>query len=263
VIGLILFGQNHLYVKMLFYKGFRYSEVFQKILQSEKSVPCQPFGRRVIPSGRSSVHCSIRPDDVLYRPDTTSGHQDRTSIIRLDDVAFRPDSPLYREASIPASIRPNVSAARLDASQYLTKLQILSKFSYGKIATIVWTTCHPVRTLIYPLFHPSGRCAIPSRRPDRPSIIRQNYVAFHPDSPLYREASVPSCIRQDVSVSRPDASQYSTKLQILSKFSYGKIATTVRTTWIPVRTCFSLSQELQFKFNRQDASLPSSERAYI
>jgi hypothetical protein len=40
VIHLILFGQNHLYVKMLCYKGFRYSEVFQKILQSEKSVPC-------------------------------------------------------------------------------------------------------------------------------------------------------------------------------------------------------------------------------
>jgi hypothetical protein len=45
VFGLILFGQNHLYVKMLFYKGFRYSEVFQKILQSEKSVPYQPSGR--------------------------------------------------------------------------------------------------------------------------------------------------------------------------------------------------------------------------
>lgn len=55
MIGLILFGQNHLYVKMPFYKGFLYSKVFQKILQSEKSVPCQPSGRHVIPSGRSSV----------------------------------------------------------------------------------------------------------------------------------------------------------------------------------------------------------------
>jgi hypothetical protein len=35
----------------------------------EKSVPCQPSGRRVIPSGRSSVHSSSRPDDMPYRPD--------------------------------------------------------------------------------------------------------------------------------------------------------------------------------------------------
>jgi hypothetical protein len=28
IVGLILFEQNHLYVMMLFYKGFRYSEEF-------------------------------------------------------------------------------------------------------------------------------------------------------------------------------------------------------------------------------------------
>jgi hypothetical protein len=33
--------------------------------------------------------------------------------------------------------------------------------------------------------------------------------------------------------------------------------------WIPVRTRFSLRQESQFKFNRPDASLSSSERPYI
>jgi hypothetical protein len=158
---------------MLFYKGFRYSEVFQKILQSEKSVPCQPSGR----------------------------------------------------------------------------------------------SCHPVRTPICPLFHPSGqrailseRCAIPSGRPDRPSIIRPDDVDFHLDPPLYREACVPAWIRMDVSTAHPDASQYSTKLQILSKFIYGKIDATVRTTWIPVRTRFSSRQESQFKFNRPDASLPLSGR---
>jgi hypothetical protein len=150
VIGLILFGQNHLYVKMLFYKGFRYSEVFQKILHCLQvrrfSVPCQPFGR----------------------------------------------------------------------------------------------SCHLVRMLICPLFRPSGRRAIPPGCPDRPTIIRSNDVDFRPDPSLYREASVPPCIRPDVSAARPDASQYSTKLQILSKFIYGKIDATVRTTWIPVWTRFSL-----------------------
>jgi hypothetical protein len=127
----------------------------------------------------------------------------------------------------------------------------------------VRTTCHPVRTLICPLFDPSGRRAIPSGRPNRPSIIRPDDVDFCPDPPLHREAYVPACIRPDVSAAHPDASQYSIKLHILSKFSYGKIAAIVWTTWFPVRTCFSLRQESQFKFNRPDASLPSSGCACI
>jgi hypothetical protein len=98
----------------------------------------------------------------------------------------------------------------------------------------VRTTCHTVRT------------------PDRPSIIRPDDVYFGPDPSLYREASVPACIRQDDSPARPDALQYSIKLTILSKIIYGKIAAAVRTTWISVRTRFSLRQESQFKFNRQD-----------
>jgi hypothetical protein len=45
------------------------SEHFQKTLHCEKDrrfqIPCQPSRRRVILSGRPSVHCSIRPDDVF------------------------------------------------------------------------------------------------------------------------------------------------------------------------------------------------------
>jgi len=102
----------------------------------------------------------------------------------------------------------------------------------------VRTTYHPARTLIYPLFHPSRRCAIPSGCPDRPSIICQDDVDFRPNPSLHQEASVPVCICPDVSAARPDASQYSTKLQIPSMFSYRKIDATVRTTWIPVRIVF-------------------------
>jgi hypothetical protein len=98
---------------------------------------------------------------------------------------------------------------------------------------------------------------------DRSSTIRSDDVDFRPDPPLYREASIPACIRSEVSAARPDASQYLTKLQILSKFIYGKIAATVRMMWIPVRMRFSLRQESQFKFNRPDTSLPSSGRACI
>jgi len=71
----------------------------------------------------------------------------------------------------------------------------------------VRTTCHPVRTLICPLFHPSGRRAIPSRLPDRLSIIHPDNVDFRPDPSLHREAYVPACIRSDVSVARPDDAQ--------------------------------------------------------
>jgi hypothetical protein len=93
-----------------------------------------------------------------------------------------------------------------------------------------------------------------SSRPDadRPSIIRSDDVVFRSDLPLYREASVPDCIRPDVSAARPDAYQYLIKLQILFKCKYGKIAATVRTTWIPIRMRFSLMQESQFKYNRPD-----------
>jgi hypothetical protein len=45
----------------------------------------------------------------------------------------------------------------------------------------VRTTCHPIRMLICPLFHPSGRCAILSGRPDRPSIICPDNVLSRPD----------------------------------------------------------------------------------
>jgi hypothetical protein len=68
-------------------------------------------------------------------------------------------------------------------------------------------------------------------------------VDFRPDPSLYREASVLACIRSNDLAAHPDASQYSTKLQILSKIIYGKIAVTVRTTLIPVWTRFSLRQE--------------------
>jgi hypothetical protein len=56
-----------------------------------------------VPSVRTS--CSSRPDAR------------QTSIIRPDDVSFRTDPPLYREASAPACIYPDISAARPDVHQ--------------------------------------------------------------------------------------------------------------------------------------------------
>jgi hypothetical protein len=100
-----------------------------------------------------------RPDDVLSHLDvhlstvpfvrttcTSRPNARQTSIIRPDDVPFRPNPTLYREASIPFCIRPNISAARLDASQYSNSLRFLPSSNKGKID------------------QPSGRCGIPSGR---------------------------------------------------------------------------------------------------
>jgi len=87
---------------MLLYTGFRYSEVLQKIYGSLSAV------RTIEPS----VHCSIRLDDVPFRPDAqqTKHHPSGRRIF--------PSGPLlFREATFPACIRPDVSAARPDASQ--------------------------------------------------------------------------------------------------------------------------------------------------
>jgi len=39
--------------------------IFRRLYTAKKIEDCQPSGRRVIPSGRPFVHCSIRPDDVF------------------------------------------------------------------------------------------------------------------------------------------------------------------------------------------------------
>jgi hypothetical protein len=95
--------------------------------------------------------------------------------------------------------------------------------------------------------HPFGRCELS--------------VWTFPCVEKFRSA--PACIRSDVSVACPDDSQCSIKLQdFFPKHRYGKIAATVRTTWIPVRTCSSIRQVSQFKFRRPDASQHGPTRVH-
>jgi hypothetical protein len=49
------------------------------------------------------------------------------------------------------------------------------------------------------------------------------------------------------------------------KYRYGKTTATVRTTWIPVRTCSSIRQVAHSKFKRPDNSLhsPDARASYI
>jgi hypothetical protein len=67
----------------------------------EFQVPCQPSGRCVIPSGRPSVYCSIRPDDVSFCSDIR-----QTSIICPDDV-FLPSGHLHRIEKLLCQLAPS------------------------------------------------------------------------------------------------------------------------------------------------------------
>jgi len=96
--------------KDAFQQGFHYSEVFQRfctIYKSEISVPCQPSGRRVIKSGRSSVHSSKRLDDVPYGLDTrqTKASSVRTTWIFVQTLLCI-EKLLFHLASVRMSQQP-------------------------------------------------------------------------------------------------------------------------------------------------------------
>jgi hypothetical protein len=154
---------------MLFNRDSNIQKCFRRfctVFKSEILIPCQPSGRRVIPSGCSSVHSSNRPDDVPYHSDS---QQTKVSSVRTKWI----------------SVRTLICIEKL-------LFQLAS----------VWIFQQPVRTT------------------------------------LNNRAS-----------------------GFLSKSKYGKIALTIQTTWIPVRTRYSLKVSTQFKFNRPDAGLPWFWRA--
>jgi hypothetical protein len=109
----------------------------------------------------------------------------------------------------------------------------------------VQTTCHTVWKPDRPKHHPSGRRGFPS---GHSSVSRSFCSSLHPSRHLSSPSGRPSVFDQ--------ASDF------LSKSAYGKIAATVRKTWIPVQTRYSLKASSQFKLNRPDAGLPWSGHAY-
>jgi hypothetical protein len=82
---------------------------------------------------------------------------------------------------------------RRDSSSLSAVRKIEPSRTDAHLSTVpsVQTTCHHVRTLYRPVSSVQTKCS------------------FRPDPILYREVSVPACIRPDVSAARPDASQYS------------------------------------------------------
>jgi hypothetical protein len=116
-----VFGQNYLSVKML-YTGIPLSERCQSFLPASQKNSKFPVSRpddRAIPSGRPSVHCSIRPDDVSSRPDAR-----QTSIIHPDEV-FIPSRPHTVSRSFCASLHPFGRLPALD--QFLISFQVPRK----------------------------------------------------------------------------------------------------------------------------------------
>jgi hypothetical protein len=90
--------------------------IFRRLCTSKKIEDFRfPVSRPDDVSSRSDVHLSTVPSVRT----TCSSRMDarQTRIIRLDDVSFRPDPPLYRETSVPACIRSDISAARPDVHQ--------------------------------------------------------------------------------------------------------------------------------------------------
>jgi len=96
-----------------------------------------------IPSGRPSVHCSIRPDDVSYRPDArhTKHHPSRRRAfsVRTSTVSRSYYSSLYPSGHLNSPSR---------CLSVIDQLQIFFKFKYGKTDSTVRTMWYPVRTSV-------------------------------------------------------------------------------------------------------------------
>jgi hypothetical protein len=115
----------------------------------------------------------------------------------------------------------------------------------------VRTMCHPVRTPICLLLHPSGRCVISSGR---------QTLKHHPSGRRASSVRTLHYIEKLLCQLAPSGRFSSTSGRlsvlnsslILSKFQEREDQSTVRTMWYPVRTRISVRQESQFKMNRPD-----------
>jgi hypothetical protein len=109
----------------------------------EFQVPCQPSGRCIIPSGRPSVYCSIRPDDVSFRTDIR-----QTSIICPDDM-FLPSGHLHRIEKLLCQLAP--SRRFSSTSEHLSVLERFTdsfQVQEREDQSTVQTMWYPVRTRI-------------------------------------------------------------------------------------------------------------------
>jgi hypothetical protein len=188
IIGLILFGQNHLYVKDAVLQGI---PLFIRVLEDsayKSENPRFPISRpddRTIPSGHRSVHYSIRPDNVPYRLDPRqtkhhpSGQRDFLSRRTTVSKSFCSSLHLSGRLSSPSGRlsvidqlqilskfnlredcfnRPDDVDSRLDALIHKARIAIQISPS-GRQSALVRTCVHQLRKLPIQL-QPSGRLPI-------------------------------------------------------------------------------------------------------
>jgi hypothetical protein len=116
----------------------------------------------------------------------------------------------------------------------------------------VRTMCHPIRTPICLLLHPSGQCVIPSGR---------QTVQHHPSGQRASSVRTLHCIEKFLFQLDPSGrlSRTSGRLSVLERFTDSfqiqerEDQSTVRMMWYPVRTRVSIRQESQFEFDRPNA----------
>jgi hypothetical protein len=123
-----VFEQNHLFVKMLLNRDFtiqKHSRWFCAAFKTEVfRVPVSRPDDRVIPSGCPSVHCSIRPDDIPYRPDAR--HTKHHPSGRRDF----PSGCTTVSRSFCSSLHPSGRFSSLSGClSVIDQLQILSKYN--------------------------------------------------------------------------------------------------------------------------------------
>jgi len=108
---------------MLFYKGFHYSE--DSVYKSENLwFPISRPDDRAISSGRPSVHCSIRLEDMPYHPDA-SQTKHHPSERRAFSVQTSTVSRTYCSSLYPSG-RLSSPSGRLSV---IDQIRILSKFN--------------------------------------------------------------------------------------------------------------------------------------
>jgi hypothetical protein len=107
---------------------------------------------------------------------------------------------------------------------------------------------------------PSGRLTVQA------SSVRTTRT-FRLNLPLCQEASNCSSLHPSTSFSNTSGrhSVFDQLWFFFSKHRYGKTATTVRTMWIPVRTCSFISQVMHSKSRRPDVGLhgPNTRASYM
>jgi hypothetical protein len=122
-------------------RDFTIHSTLRRLSSAKISVPFQPSGQSSHPVRMPICHCSIHLDDLPYRPDAR-----QTKHHPFGRRAFPSGPSTVLRRFCPTCMRPDVSAARPDASLYSTSSGFFPSYNKGKIN------------------QPFGRCGIPSGR---------------------------------------------------------------------------------------------------